>query len=128
MPFVRVEILSGKTPAYKKALLQAVHDAFVAVFEIEDDDRYQRLYELDEDCFERRKAKTDRFTLIELTLFPGRSKELKGRLIKDITRLLGERLGIAPTDVFIIIHEPPLENWGCNGEQASELGFSYKTQ
>lgn len=128
MPFVRIEILSGKTPAYKKALLQAVHDAFVAVFEIEDDDRYQRLYELDADCFERRKAKTDRFTLIELTLFPGRSKDLKRQLIKQITRLLGERLGIAPTDVFIIIHEPPLDNWGCYGEQASELGVRYKTE
>lgn len=127
MPFVRIEILSGKTPEYKKTLLQAVHDAFVATFDIEEDDRYQRLYELDEDCFERRKAKTDRFTLIELTLFPGRSKELKRQLIKQITRLLGERLGIAPTDVFIIMHEPPLDNWGCYGEQASELGYRYKT-
>lgn len=126
MPFVRIEILSGKTPEYKKTLLQAVHDAFVAVFEVEEDDRYQRLYELDADCFERRKAKTDRFTLIELNLFPGRSKALKRRLIKEIARLLGERLGIAPTDVFIIMHEPPLDNWGCNGEQASELAFEYK--
>ena len=39
MPFVRIEILSGKTPEYKKTLLQAVHDAFVAVFEVEADDR-----------------------------------------------------------------------------------------
>ncbi len=93
---------------------------------IEDDDRFQRLYELDEDCFERRALKTDKFTLIELTILPGRSKELKLVVIEAITRLLGEKLEIAPTDILIIINEPPLENWGCYGKQASEMGLEYK--
>ena len=126
MPFVKVEIINGKTKEYKKALLQAIHESLVLTLGIEDDDRYQRLYELNEDCFERRKAKTDKFTFIELTLFPGRSKEIKRGIIKEITRLLGERLDILSTDIFIIMNEPPLENWGCYGEQASELGFQYK--
>ena len=125
MPFVRIEIIKDKPPAYKKALMQAVHDALTASLGIEEDDRYQRLYELDVDCFERRSAKTDQFTLIELTLFPGRSKELKKAVISTITHTLGERLGIAPADVFIIMHEPPLDNWGVYGKQASELNFHY---
>ena len=116
MPLVRVEIIKGKTPEYKKTLLNA----------IEEDDRFQRLYELDEECFERRKAKTDKFTLIELTLLPERSKELKRKMIKEITHFLNERLSIQPTDVIIIINEPPLENWGCYGEQGSELNMKYK--
>ncbi len=125
MPFVRIEIIKDKPPAYKKGLMQAVHDALTASLGIEEDDRYQRLYELDVDCFERRSAKTDQFTLIELTLFPGRSKELKKAVISTITHTLGERLGIAPADVFIIMHEPPLDNWGVYGKQASELDFHY---
>jgi len=28
-----------------------------------------------------------------------------------------ERLGIAPTDVFIVMNEPTLENWGMGGNQ-----------
>ena len=126
MPLVRIEIIKGKSAEYKAALLQTVHEALVQTLSIEDDDRYQRLYELDEDCFERRKAKTDKFTMIELTLFPGRSKELKGNVIHEITRLLGENLGIAATDIIIIINEPPLENWGIYGNQASEMKLGYK--
>ncbi len=125
MPLVRIEIIKGQPAAYKKALMQAVHDALTASLGIEDDDRFQRLYELDADCFERRSSKTDQFTLIELTLFPGRSKELKKAVISTITHTLGERLGIAPADVFIIMHEPPLDNWGVYGKQASELDFHY---
>ena len=126
MPFVKIEIIKGKSSKYKKELLQVVHDALVLALEIEDDDRLQRLYELDAVNFERRKAKTDKFTLIELNLFPGRSKEVKRNVIKEITRLLGERLEIQASDVFIIIHEPPLDNWGFLGEQASELDLQYK--
>ena len=126
MPLVRIEIINGKSAEYKAALLQTVHEALVQTLSIEDDDRYQRLYELDEDCFERRKAKTDKFTMLELTLFPGRSKELKGDVIREITRLLGENLGIAATDIIIIINEPPLENWGIYGNQASEIKLGYK--
>ncbi len=128
MPLVRVEILNGKTAEYKKTLLQAIHDALKLSLQIEDDDRFARLYELDVDHFEHRKAKTDRFTLIELTLLPGRSKELKRKVIKEITRLLAERLEILATDIIIIMHEPPLDNWGCYGEQASELNMTYKLE
>jgi len=126
MPLVKVEIISGKTSEYKKILLQSIHDALMSVLEIEEDDRFQRLYELDTDCFERRAAKTEKFTMIELTLFPGRSKDIKRNIIKEITRLLSERLEIQATDVIIIMQEPPLDNWGCYGEQGSELEFKYK--
>ncbi len=126
MPLVRIEIIKGHLPTYKKELMQAVHDALVSSLGIEDDDRFQRLYELDADCFERRSAKTDRFTLIELTLLPGRSKELKKTVIEQVTRLLTERLDIAPTDILIIMLEPPLENWGLYGKQAIDLDLKYQ--
>jgi 4-oxalocrotonate tautomerase family enzyme len=126
MPLVRIEILKGKSHEYKQAMLQTIHEALMLSLNIEDDDRFQRLYELDEDCFERRALKTDKFALIELTLLPGRSKELKAVVIEEITRKLGEKLEIAPTDILIIINEPPLENWGCYGKQASEVGLEYK--
>ena len=52
-----------------------------------------------------------------------------GRLVR---RLLlpaasGE-LGIAASDILIVLHEPPLENWGVRGVPASELdlGFNLK--
>lgn len=55
--------------------------------------------------------------IIEITLFPGRTKEQKKALIEHLTASLVDNLHIPPTDVFIVIHEPPLENWGMGGRQ-----------
>ena len=101
-----------------------MHEALVLSLGIPESDRIQRLYELDADCFEHNK--TDKITLIELTVFPGRSNEMKSAVIKEINRLLSERLNIQPSDILIIINEPPLENWGLRGKQTSELGINYK--
>ena len=125
MPLVKIEIAKGKDSGYKKTFLQAVHEALVTALKIPENDRIQRLYEVDIDCFEH-EGKTENFSLIELTLFPGRSKEMKQCAVSEITRLLGERLNIQPFDIFIIINEPPLENWGLRGVLASDVGLSYK--
>ena len=119
MPLVRIEILKGKSAEYKKAVLDAVHSALVCALGVADWDRFQRLYELDEPCFERPEGKTDRFTIIEITMFRGRTKEQKAALFREITDALAEDPGIAPEDVFIVLNEPPDENWGLAGKQRS---------
>lgn len=116
MPFVKIEICTGHTSEYKKTLLQAVHDGLQATLDIPDWDRYQRLYELDADCFEH-PNKTEQFCMIEITMFPGRTKETKHNMIEVITNLLHDRLQISRTDVFIVMHELPFENWGFGGKQ-----------
>ncbi len=117
MPLVRIEILEGKTSEYKKQLLEGVHRALVTSLGIEDWDRFQRLYELSPDNFEKSESKTDNFTMIEITMFPGRTKEQKASMFKAIVDELNIRLGIEATDVFIVINEPDNENWGLAGKQ-----------
>jgi phenylpyruvate tautomerase PptA (4-oxalocrotonate tautomerase family) len=37
------------------------------------------------------------------------------------------RLGVNPMDVFILLHEPPMENWGIRGGiPASEVDLGFK--
>ena len=117
MPLIRIEILKGKDASYKKTLLDAVHDALAAAIGIPDWDRFQKLYELEPECFERAPEKTDYFTMIEITMFPGRTKAQKARIFEEITKELYTRLGINNGDVFIVIQEPPNENWGLAGKQ-----------
>lgn len=121
MPLVKVEMIKGNTKEYKQNYLQAIHEALMTTLSIPDEDRFQRLYEIDRDNFEINSTKTDKFSIIELTLFPGRSKETKRNVIKEITAVLGERLNIQPSDIFIIINEPSLDNWGMGGAQASDF-------
>ncbi len=117
MPLVRIEMLEGKSPAYKKNVLNAVHEGLLEAFQIADDDRFQRIAEYKKENFETPEGKTDAFMIVELTVFPGRTKEQKQRAIESITQKLCRRLAIQPTDVFIVFHEPPLENWGMAGRQ-----------
>ena len=128
MPLVRIEITKGHTTEYKKTILQSVHEALVRSLSILDDDRIQRLYEIDNDYFELNDTKSDKYTLIELTLLPGRRAEMKKDAIQEIFRLLGERLEIAPRDILVIINEPPLDNWGIRSKQASELELQYRKE
>ena len=114
---VKIEIIKGKSVDYKKEMLDAVHTALMNAIQIEDWDRFQRLYEIEDELFERSESKTDKFTMIELTMFQGRTKEQKARIYEEIVKELYERLEIQATDVFIVIHEPPNENWGLAGKQ-----------
>lgn len=116
MPLVRIEILKGKDMEYKKSIMEAVHTALVNAIQIEDGDRFQRLYEIEDDLFERSESKTDKFTMIEITMFQGRTKEQKAKIYEEIVRELDEKLHIQATDVFIVINEPPNENWGLAGK------------
>lgn len=117
MPLVRIEIIKGKTEQYKKTLLDGVHAALIGALGIEDWDRFQRLYELDEAQFEKPEGKSEKFTIIEITMFPGRTKAQKAALFREITDRLQADPGIEPKDVFIVLHEPPDENWGLAGKQ-----------
>ncbi len=117
MPIVKVSMLEGKTPEYKKTVLDSIHDGLVESIGIEDWDRFQRVEEFAKEDFEKPDFKSDDFMIIEISLFPGRSKELKGKLIETVAGNLKDRLSVDPSDVFILITEPPLENWGIGGKQ-----------
>lgn len=128
-PLVKVEIVKGKSDEHKKAILDGVHDALVQAIKIPDYDRFQRIYELDKVNFEYPETKTDNVTLIEITMFQGRSLAAKKELYKTITENLAENPGIDGDDITIVLHEPSLENWGVKGgKPASEvnLGFEIK--
>ena len=117
MPLVKVNMIAGKTPEFKKTVFDCIHEGLIDAFGISDWDRFQRIEEFEKDSWEAPEGKTENFMIIELTIFPGRTREQKKTVIEKITGLLCEKLGIPATDVFIVMNEPPLENWGMGGNQ-----------
>lgn len=128
MPLVKVEILTGRSAEYKRAILDGIHSALVEAFKVPDHDRNQRLYELDREHFEFPYAKySDQYTLIELTVFKGRSLDAKKLLYSAMVRNLENNPGIKGEDITIVIHEPPMENWGIRGGKlANEVNLGFK--
>jgi phenylpyruvate tautomerase PptA (4-oxalocrotonate tautomerase family) len=127
VPLVKISLRKGRSPGYKRALLEGVHAALVEAFLIPDHDRHQQLYELDEDNFEIPAAKSEQFVVVEIIAFQGRSLEAKRKLYAAIVRNFSESPGIYGNEVMIILHEPPQENWGIRGGMpASEVDIGFK--
>jgi phenylpyruvate tautomerase PptA (4-oxalocrotonate tautomerase family) len=110
MPLVKVSRRVGHSPAENRRLLDAIHEALVEVFKIPAGDRLQQLLELDAAHFEIPAERGPAFTLVEIIAFPGRSLEAKRALYQALARRC-EAAGVPPADVFVVIREPPLENW-----------------
>jgi len=128
MPFVQISLVAGKSDTDKTAIADVIHAALVSSFKIPDTDRKIRFNEYHESNFERPPGKKSHYVLIEITQFPGRRKDAKRNLYQAIVQGLS-RLQIEPTDVFIILQEPPRDNWGIRGSIPADevdLGFSTK--
>jgi phenylpyruvate tautomerase PptA (4-oxalocrotonate tautomerase family) len=127
MPLAQIEVRRPRSSDEVQAFIDAVYEAQREALKVPAWDRQIRYVEHAAERFAVPPGKTENYTLVTIVMFPGRSLEAKRLLYAGIVRRLGE-LGVAATDVFIVLHEPPLENWGVRGVPASELdlGFDLK--
>ncbi|MCA9895826.1 MAG: tautomerase family protein, partial [Anaerolineae bacterium] len=66
------------------------------------------------------------YTIIEISMFEGRSVASKKTLFRLLFERLHEQLHISPQDVEITITETPRHNWGIRGLPGDELQLNYK--
>jgi phenylpyruvate tautomerase PptA (4-oxalocrotonate tautomerase family) len=126
MPLVRLEVRQGRSATQKQALLDAAHAALVEALGIPDHDRIQRIVEHPREDFELPPGSSDDFVLVEVTMFAGRSRQAKRRLYQGLVRHFAT-LGVVSNDVFVVLHEPSLDNWGIRGGQmASEVDLGFE--
>jgi phenylpyruvate tautomerase PptA (4-oxalocrotonate tautomerase family) len=128
MALARIEILEGRSPQERAALVNAVRAALSEGLQTPEDDPAVRLSEYPPEQFSLPYPDrcSDRFTLVEVTMFAGRSMEAKRRLYDAIVRRL-VALDVPASDVLVVLHEPPMENWGVNGGiPASEVDVGFK--
>lgn len=127
MPLVKISIIEGRSLSEKKRLLDAVHSSLVEAFKIPDRDRVQRIVEFKKDDFEIPQDRTGFFTIIEITILPGRSLEAKKNLYTTINQKLSGIGYQNPNDIVIVLNEPDLNNWGIRGgKPASEVDIGFR--
>lgn len=108
--------------------MEAVYTAQKESLSLPEGDRQIRYIEFPSERFHVPPQKTENYTHVEISLFAGRSIEAKRALYKAIVHNLC-LLGIASDDVFIVLHEIPLENWGIRGGvPASEVDLGFKVK
>ena len=109
----------------KTQLSDVIHACVVEALQYPPDKRAHRFFPLDATDFFYPSGRTDRYTIVEISMFEGRSVEAKKQLI----RLLFERVQqfeISPQDLEITIFETPTHNWGFRGLPGDEHILNYK--
>ncbi len=106
-------------------MMQAVYEAQREALKVPEDDRQIRYVEHIREHFPIPPGKTENYTIVEISIFPGRSLEAKRNLYKGIFQRF-EKLGIQASDLIVILNEPPMENYGIRGLPASEVDIGFK--
>ena len=102
--------------------------ALIEGFRIPSEDRCVRLvtHEPHQFICSEQKSQPDRYTLVTVSAFSGRSLDAKRNLYRAIVRRLADE-GIPPDCVTILLQEIPRENWGlAGGQMASEIDLGFK--
>lgn len=125
MPDVLIEVRGDWLKDRKVNFIEAVEDGIVASLQTPKDDKILRLIEHSPENFSMPRWAGERFTHIEITMFKGRSIEVKRALYQAIVKNL-EPFGIPPNDIKIILIEVLPSEVGMRGGRAAcdlELGY-----
>lgn len=125
MPSTKIETRQGWLGARRGEFIEAVQQALVAGIRIPDRDRCVRLAEYDAEAMIVPPHVGPHYTIVEISLFTGRSIEAKRRLYAELVAAVAP-FGLAPHDLKVILHEVPRENWGLKGLPGSEIELGFK--
>ena len=124
MPIVRIDIQSGKTTKYKRDILHGVRSAITETLGVPEDRVMQRLIETPSENIDAPEIRSDRLTIIEVSMLPGRGPDLKESLYGAIVRRLGERPGIYSHDIMVLVNDPSAECFALGGVMQCTLTAS----
>jgi phenylpyruvate tautomerase PptA (4-oxalocrotonate tautomerase family) len=128
MPHAAVHRRRNAQPKNRRAIVEAVNRAMVNALKVPEDSHPVRLQEYADEAFLVPAASSDAFTLVEATIFSGRTLETKRALYQAIVEEFNV-LGIAAADVRIVLYEVPRENWGLKGGvPASEIDLGFEVE
>jgi phenylpyruvate tautomerase PptA (4-oxalocrotonate tautomerase family) len=109
-------------------LSDAIHRAIMVALQYPPEKRFQRFIALDDGDFVHPDDRGVDYTIIEISMFEGRTETAKRRLISELFSRIEAEAGIAAHDVEITITETPRVNWGIRGVNAADLALGYTVE
>jgi phenylpyruvate tautomerase PptA (4-oxalocrotonate tautomerase family) len=124
MPSTRLETRAGWIGSRHAEIIAAIQRALIEGIRIPENDRCVRIFEYPDHAFAPPPGRGPAYSVLEISMFAGRSIEAKARLYAALQRELAA-FGLAEGDLKIIVHDVPVENWGLRGKPAElhTLGF-----
>lgn len=104
MPIARIDIAGTKSLEYKRALAHAVRECIVTFLAADDSRVTVRVSETPPECVDFPPCRTDRYTVVDILLYEGRTEEMKRAFAAGLRAALAKDPGIEPSEVAIALH------------------------
>jgi len=128
VPQIKVYGLREHLQPAKERLSDAIHSCVVDALKFPPDKRAHRFFHMERGDFYFPASASDKYTIIEISMFEGRSVETKKRLIRLLFERVCAKADRKPNEVEVTITETPKHNWGFRGSAGDELGLAYKVE
>ncbi|RZF49476.1 tautomerase family protein [Acinetobacter halotolerans] len=126
MSQIKIYALRQTLEHFKIQLSDAIHHALVTSLNYPVEKKFQRFIALEPTDFIYPNDRSDNYTIIEISMFEGRTTQAKKQLIQTIFSNIHQQCGISPQDIEITIFETPKSHWGIRGQNADELQLNYQ--
>jgi phenylpyruvate tautomerase PptA (4-oxalocrotonate tautomerase family) len=126
MAQVKIYGLKSALADKREVLSKAIHESLMEAFALPEDKRFHRFIGLEKEDFLYPSDRSENYTIIELSLFEGRSVEAKKQLINRLFTKAKAYTGIEAQDLEVTLFETPKCNWGIRGMPGDELALNYK--
>ncbi|WP_440109852.1 tautomerase family protein [Paenibacillus sp. QZ-Y1] len=128
MAQIKVYGISVHLNPLKEQLSQVIHSVMMGVLGLPENKKFQRYFPMETEDFLFPPDRSIAYTIIEISMFEGRTDEVKRELIQQLFAQLNEQLKLSPHDVEITLFETPRSHWGIRGLPGDELDLSYKVK
>ncbi len=116
----------GHLLAARQPLSETIHGCLMDALSLPQDKRFQRFIPLDRDDFLHPPDRSGAYTIIEISMFEGRTHEAKRRLLTLLMERIPDAVGMSAQDLEITLFETPKANWGIRGSTGDQLALNYK--
>jgi tautomerase-like protein len=128
MAQIKVYGLRSALDPIKRQLSDVIHGCVMEALEYPADKRAHRFFPLDAEDFFYPSGRSERYIIVEISMFEGRSVAAKKLLMRLLFERAERELGIMPMDLELTIHETPKHNWAFRGLPGDEHVLAYKVE
>ncbi|HEY5265375.1 MAG TPA: tautomerase family protein [Acidimicrobiales bacterium] len=123
---VKIYGIQANLSEYRDELSDVIHGCVVEAFDYPVEMRMHRFFALGPEDFRFPTDRSNNYTIIEISLFEGRTVAAKKKFYALLYERCQTQIGIEPVDIEIVLTETPRHKWGIRGVPGDELGLDYK--
>lgn len=112
----------------KSVLSEVIHSCVIEALQFPPDKRAHRFFPMAAEDFFFPASASPRYTIIEISMFEGRTLETRKSLIRLMFARIAEHCDRKPNEIEVTITETPRHNWGLRGQPGDEIGLQYRVE